>query len=144
MVLKCKEIKDLYKSITKHHLFSTISQKTLEDAVLFFVQEKQTKWASQCFCQKCGNGIAAVRYINQLGEKSNDVLFKNLNENNWYQHLVCDGNQTLVNQMICLRNKKSIKKCFKHKKVNRRCEGNILITLIILDFIKFSPYYGFY
>ena len=127
MILKSREINDLYKTALNQVSFSQISLQTFKDSVAFFIQEKQNKWASQCYCQKCGNSYAAVRYINQLGEEANDEVFKNLNEDTWHEQIVCDDSQTLVEQMICLRNKKAIKKCFKHKKINRKCIGNHLI-----------------
>jgi len=139
MVLKNREINDLYKMAKNHDQFSSISLRSFKDMVLFYVKENEGKWATQCYCEKCGNSRAAVRYINQLGKLDcyKDQVLMDLNEDNWFQDILCKSATKSRDQLICLRRKKAIKKCFQHKKKSNKCEGE---TFYILNLGKTTSY----
>ena len=125
MVLKCREINELYKSVINRFPNRKISLRSFKELVPFFVKENLSKWANQCYCEKCGNSTAAVRYINAIGNSSSDQdeILKNFKEENWYQKFSCVKTENPVDQLKCLRRKKSTKKCFFHKKSDIKCEG---------------------
>ena len=123
MVLKCNELNDLHKTMSKQYAFSQISLRTFKELVPFFVQERQTKWSTQCFCPKCGNGVAATKYLNSLGQYCNDNVLEKLDPNSWFEKLCCKNATSTADKLVCLRNKKSIQKCFMHKKKQKKCFG---------------------
>ena len=128
MVLKNREINDLYKMAQNHSAFSSISLRSFKQMVMFYVKENECKWSTQCYCEKCGNSRAAVRYINQLGKSDcyRDQVMIDLNEEKWFEEFLCDNTArsgSTRDQLICLRRKKANKKCFLHKKKNKNCDG---------------------
>lgn len=136
MILKCKEISDLYKRVIQQDQFASLSLTTFKNMVPFFIYEKQNKWASQCYCHKCGNSVAAVRYLKQLGARSDDDILTSLDESDWYKHIICVDSGSMIDQIICLRNKKSVKKCFKHKRKNQNCNGKFKVLCIFVYFYQ--------
>ena len=49
MVLKTRDLKDVYKNALNYSDFENISYYNFKQMVLFFVDEKPPKWSSQCF-----------------------------------------------------------------------------------------------
>ena len=131
MILKNRDMNDLYKSALEINDFNGISLQSFKKMKPFYIAENQPKFQQDCYCVSCGNGLSACQYLKKCGQLVDDQVLMSMDTTNWHLNLLCSNTQSTSERLICLRSKTKSKKCFLHKKKSNSCAGNLLCNSLV-------------
>lgn len=124
MILKNRDINDLYKAAVEIDAFNGISLQSFKKLKPYYIAENEPKFQQDCYCVSCGNGLSACQYLKKCGQLIDDEVLMSMDITDWHLNLLCSNTESINERLICLRSKRKSKKCFLHKKKSNSCAGN--------------------